>query len=180
MAALSNPVLATLIFVCSEVMFFAALISSFLIIKAGSGVVFVPPAQVKLPVIATGLNTAVLFLSGYLLHLAVVKFGRSEERERALRFFAMAIFCGAVFVCCQGYEWIKLLSYGMSMTSGIFAACFFLLIGSHGLHAAATVIIMFYFYIKREHLRLDNLKALRIFWFFVVGVWPLLYGLVYF
>ena len=29
-------------------------------------------------------------------------------------------------------------------------------------------------------LKLDHLRAMQIFWYFVVGIWPVLYGLVYF
>lgn len=176
---LANAELGTLVFICSEVMFFAALISAFLIIKAGRGEAFVVPAQITLPVLATGLNTLVLLLSAYFLHLATVKYKKGEA-ARSLQFFLIAIVGGAIFVSAQGYEWIKLLSYGMTMTSGIFAACFFLLIGTHGLHAAATVLVMIFFYLRRQQLTLTNLRALRLFWFFVVGIWPLLYGLVYF
>ena len=176
---MSSPVLATLVFVCSEVMFFAALISAFLITKASSGVLFVPPAQVTLPVAATAANTLILIVSGYLLHLATVRF--VDRQQQALHLFALAIICGAVFVGCQGYEWVKLISYGMSMTSGIFAACFFLLIGAHAVHAAVTVLVMVYFrFLRGQSLHVDNLKALRLFWLFVVGIWPVLYGLVYF
>ena len=175
---LTNVELGTLIFICSELMFFAALISAFLIIKAGRGEAFVLPSHVTLPVLATGLNTAVLLVSGYLLHLAVVKW--EEARHAGENFLLAAIIGGAVFVTAQGYEWVKLLSYGMTMTSGIFAACFFLLVGAHALHAAVTVLVMLLCYWRRAHLTLVSLRALRLFWLFVVGIWPLLYGLVYF
>ena len=182
---LTNAELGTLLFVGSELMFFAALISAFLIIKAGRGAAFVLPAHITLPVLATGLNTVVLLVSGYLLHLATVRFKRlahNDElaRHRVERLFLAAIVGGIIFVSAQGYEWVKLLSYGMTMTSGIFAACFFLLIGTHALHVAATVAVMLFFYLRRSRLTLANLRALRMFWLFVVGVWPLLYGLVYF
>lgn len=173
---LTNAELGTLIFVGSELMFFAALISAFLIIKAGRGEAFVLPSHITLPVLATGLNTGVLLLSGYFLHLATLKWKTS--RETGEHFFLAAIVGGLIFVTAQGYEWVRLLSYGMTMTSSIFAACFFLLVGAHALHAAVTVLLMIFFYLRRD--RLTNLRALRLFWLFVVGIWPLLYGLVYF
>lgn len=176
MPRLTNAELGTLIFVGSELMFFAALISAFLIIKAGRGEAFVLPAHITLPVLATGLNTGVLLLSGYFLHLATLQWNKSRRTGES--FFLAAIVGGVIFVTAQGYEWVRLLSYGMTMTSSIFAACFFLLVGAHALHAAMTVLLMIFFYLRRE--RLTNLRALRLFWFFVVGIWPLLYGLVYF
>ena len=173
---LSNAELGTLIFVGTELMFFAALISAFLIIKAGRGEAFVLPSHITLPILATGLNTGVLLLSGYFLHLAAVKWKQSRGTAEGL--FLAAIVGGLIFVTAQGYEWVRLLSYGMTMTSGIFAACFFLLVGAHALHAAVTVLVMIFFYVRRA--QVVDLRALRTFWLFVVGIWPLLYGLVYF
>lgn len=174
---ISSPVLATLVFVCSEVMFFAALISAYTIIKASSGNMFKPPAHITLPVAATALNMLVLCVSGLLLHLATCKF--KQQRTAALNLFACAVLGGAFFVAGQSYEWFKLISYGMKMTSGTFAACFFLLIGAHALHAAATVLVMGYFYLRRDSMTLENIKAMRVFWLFVVVMFPILYWLVY-
>ena len=86
------------------------------------------------------------------------------------------------FVLFQGYEWVRLIAYGMTMTSGIFRTCFFLLLGMHGFHAAAAALTMVYLYIRltRNTLRLDHVRAMQVFWCFVVGSWPVLYGLVYF
>ena len=174
---LSSPVLATLIFVCSEVMFFAALISAYTIIKASSGNMFKPPAHITLPVAATALNMLVLCVSGLLLHLATCRF--KQQRSSALNLFAFAVLGGAFFVAGQSYEWFKLISYGMKMTSGTFAACFFLLIGAHALHAAVTVLVMGYFYLRKDRMTLENIKAMRVFWLFVVAMFPILYWLVY-
>jgi len=77
---------------------------------------------------------------------------------------------------------MRLITYGMTMTCSIFGACFFLFIGMHGFHAAAAALTMIYRYIQltRNTLRLDHVRAMQVFWYFVVGIWPVLYGLVYF
>ncbi len=180
-ALLADSVFGMLIFVATEVMFFTALISAFVIIKAGAGV-WEPPDGVRLPVLATAGNTLILFLSGALLLGAVRCFAREGHTGRGHVLLAWATLLGEFFVVLQGYEWLRLLHYGMTMTSGIFGACFFLLIGTHGLHAAAAVIAMMWLYVKarRNTLRLDQLQAMQIFWLFVVGIWPVLYALVYF
>jgi heme/copper-type cytochrome/quinol oxidase subunit 3 len=89
---------------------------------------------------------------------------------------------GVCFVLFQGFEWMRLIAYGMTITSGLFGACFFLLIGTHGLHAAAAAITMVYLYMRltRNQLSPDHLRAMQVFWYFVVAIWPVLYGLVYF
>ena len=89
---------------------------------------------------------------------------------------------GAFFVSLQGYEWVKLVSFGMTMQNSLFGSCFYLLIGSHGLHVLSAVLVVGFFFTKlvQGKLTVDNFKALRIYWYFVVMIWPILYGLVYF
>jgi heme/copper-type cytochrome/quinol oxidase subunit 3 len=178
---LADSVFGMLIFVATEVMFFTALISAFVIIKAGADV-WEPPAGVRLPVLATALNSAVLLASGVLLHYAAGFFAHEGNTTRVQKLLSAATLLGEFFVLFQGYEWIGLIRYGMTMTSGVFGACFFLLIGMHGIHAAAAVVAMIWSSVKllKNELRRDHLRALQIFWYFVVGIWPVLYMLVYF
>lgn len=172
-----SSVLGMLIFVTTEIMFFFALVSAHTVIKSGSGL-WAPPESVRLPLLATGFNTLVLLSSGVFLWLA----GRNFGKDKARTYFALSIVTGLFFVCLQGYEWTHLIQYGLTMTSGVFGATFFLLVGSHGLHAASAVIAMIIMYqlMSRGRINRDHFRALQIFWFFIVLVWPLFYGLVYF
>lgn len=172
-----SPVLGILIFVVSELMIFSALISTRVVIKASSGI-FAPPQNVKLPVLVTGFNTAVLLFSGALMIAAGWKHG--SERSKSL--FAMAIAGGLFFLGVQGYEWSNLLKYGMTMTSGVFGATFFLIIGCHALHVIAAVIAMLWFFrlYALDRFGKEGMLALQIYWSFVVLIWPVLYSLVYF
>ncbi len=177
---LSNKVFATLIFIFTEVMFFTALISAFLIIRGDEKVSWEIPLGVKLPVLATAYNSLVLIGSGLLLFLAGLSF-KKERSEKIRSLLGWSTVLGAFFVCFQGYEWMQLISYGLTMKSSIFGACFFLLIGTHGIHALLGVLVLAYLYmISKNKLDHENIKAVQIFWFFIVGLWPLLYGLVYF
>jgi heme/copper-type cytochrome/quinol oxidase subunit 3 len=179
--ALADGVFGMLIFVATEAMFFTALISAFVIIKAGVDL-WSPPPGVRLPVIATACNTAILLLSAAFLHRAGRAFSNGKDRALVRTLLGGAALLGSAFVLFQGYEWVRLTHYGMTVTSGIFGACFFLLIGTHGLHAAAAALalISLYVQLRRGTLKLDHLRAMQIFWYFVVGIWPVLYGLVYF
>jgi len=172
-----SPVLGMLIFVIGELMFFSALVSTRVVLKASSGI-FAPPENVRLPVLTTGFNTAVLLLSGIFMIAAGWKHG--SERSKSL--FALAIATGLFFLGVQGYEWFNLLSYGMTMTSGVFGATFYLLIGCHALHVIAAVVTMMWFYrlYAKNQFGKDGMLALQIYWSFVVLIWPVLYVLVYF
>jgi heme/copper-type cytochrome/quinol oxidase subunit 3 len=175
-----DQVFAMLVLIFTEVMFFIALISAFVVIK-GSRASWAVPANVTLPIALTAYNTLVLFASGALLWYCgrQVQTGKSLREQRST--LATAILCGSFFVGLQGYEWVQLIGYGLTMKSSIFGACFFLLIGSHALHAVAGILAMLYLYVKSsKKMQLADCRAVQIFWFFVVGIWPVLYGLVYF
>jgi heme/copper-type cytochrome/quinol oxidase subunit 3 len=180
-APLADGVLAMLVFVTTEAMFFTALISAFVIIKSGVDS-WSPPPGVRLPVMATAFNTALLLLSAVALSQAGRCFAAGGHTARRQWWWLGATGLGALFVLLQGFEWLRLIDYGMTMTSGIFGACFFLLVGTHGIHAAAAVIAMAYLLVRlqRQRLRLEQVRAMQIFWYFVVGIWPMLCGLVYF
>lgn len=178
--AVSNAVLGMSLFIASEVMFFTALIAAFFVIKAGYSS-WAPPEGVRLPIMTTALNTGVLLFSGLMLHLSH-KAMVAGSTAKAKTFFLQALVLGATFVGIQGFEWVNLIRYGMSMLSGIFGATFFLIIGAHGLHAVAAVIAMAILYrgFRKDQLTLGQMTGMKLFWFFVVGVWPILYTLVYF
>lgn len=175
---MSNAVLGMSLVVLTEIMFFTAMISAFLVIKANGLGVWAPPTDIRLPVLSTAFNTVVLFASGIFLFLTA----RTLPRPIAKTFFALSIVTGAFFVSVQGYEWVNLLKYGLTMKSGMFGATFFLLIGCHGLHALAAILFMVYAYSKFDKggVSAETLKGMQIFWYFVVGVWPIIYSLVYF
>ena len=176
---LSNQVFGMLVFVTTEVMFFVALISSFLVIR-GDASRFIIPDGLKLPVAMTAYNTIALLLSGICLFLASYK-TKDYLSSESKPYYWWAVVLGLFFVLVQGYEWFQLLSFGLSMRSNIFGALFFLLIGSHAFHAICGILFLsLLFLAKRGQIFKEDLKAAQIFWFFVVGIWPVLYGLVYF
>src|SRR5690606_19063812 len=97
-----------------------ALISAFLVIRAGYGA-WVPPEGITLPVAITALNTLVLILSGFSLYLAGRKAQVGANRQ-SMGFMLGAVVLGAVFVTVQGYEWVQLVKLGLTMTGGVFGA----------------------------------------------------------
>jgi heme/copper-type cytochrome/quinol oxidase subunit 3 len=180
--AVPNAILGTIVFVIAEAMYFLALVSSFIVIRSKVYGSWAPPGDVRLPVLATAFNTLVLAASGVLMVLATRSFANPATRERARPLFLQAILLGGFFLAFQGYEWVKLIRYGMTLTSGVFSSLFYVLIGSHGLHVVGAMIAMGLFYAKLANgkLKVDSLRAMSVYWLFVVGVWPILYGLVYF
>lgn len=176
---LPSAVLGMLIFVISEAMLFAGLISAFLIVKAGSLGVWPPPGQPRLPVEETAFNTFALLLSGLMLWRARRAF--AEAPARALRPLLAAIGLGAFFVLFQGYEWVRMLGQGLTLTSSNHGSFFYLIVGLHALHAVAGLALLSSsgWRLRSGFLPRSSFSATQVFWFFVVGLWPILYLLVY-
>ena len=179
---LPHAIMGTTVFVITEVMFFAALVSAFLVIKAGTVGGFTPPENVTLPVATTALNSVILLMSGVALWMAGRQLSAEQGQKRSLFWLNQSWILGAVFVGIQGREWMDLIRFGMTLKSDVFGACFYLLIGSHAIHAFCAVIVMAWCSWKwrRGTVSADSVTALQIFWFFIVAVWPILYGLIYF
>ncbi|RME15698.1 MAG: hypothetical protein D6797_06095 [Bdellovibrio sp.] len=175
-----SPILGMLLFVFTEIMFFSGLISAYFVIRSRSNF-WVPPEGVRLPVLSTAFNTFALFLSGVLLYYAYRLFDMKGKREKALFYMFISFLLGSFFVGFQGFEWVRLFAYGMTLKSNIFSSVFYLLIGSHAAHAlSGALAILFVWKGFRRKYQKDVMIALMMFWFMVVGIWPVLYGLLYF
>ena len=176
----SSSIFATVIMIMTEVMFFAALISAYMIIRSGAEE-WPPWGQPRLPVFATAINSLTLLASAFCLHRSVKVF--SSQASQSKQLLALSIALGTVFVSVQGYEWVQLINFGLTITSSTYGGVFYLIIGAHGLHVIGGLLALLAC-LRRlnstsQQLTIDNLRAAQIFWYFVVGVWPILYTLVY-
>ena len=175
---LPNGVLGMMIFVITEVMLFAGMISAFMIVRANA-VEWPPPGQPRLPLGQTAFNTAALLLSGGTLWYALRAY--KVWPSRAVTPLALTIVLGGVFVVFQGLEWIALIGQGLTLTSSAHGSFFYLIVGTHALHAVAALCALVWAFnlLSRRKLRLGSLQAVALLWYFVVGIWPILYLRVY-
>ena len=166
-------VVAMLIFVGAEVMFFSALISAHQIYSAGASA-WPPPDQPRLPVATTAANTAILLLSGLLVFLA-------NRGKQARLLLVLGVACGVVFVAVQGVEWVRLIGFGLTLRSSAYGSFFYLIVGAHATHALAALIVWAWALPQflNGSLTRDAFLGAQVFWYFVVGLWPILYGVVY-
>jgi cytochrome c oxidase subunit 3 len=173
-----NAVMGMLMFVLTELMLFAGLISGFAIIRA-SAPIWPPPGQPRLPIEATAFNTLALLLSGLMLFLAQRAYQRDMHSAR--RPLLLAMLLGAFFVVFQGAEWVVLIREGLTLTSSSLGSFFYLIVGIHALHAVAALFVLgnAWWRLGSGWLAQSQLAAAQVFWYFVVGVWPVVYGVVY-
>jgi heme/copper-type cytochrome/quinol oxidase subunit 3 len=169
-----------LVFIFTEVMFFAGLISAHTIVRSQvAGQLWPPYGQPRLPVEETAFNTLALLASGVVLVLAWFAFRRDANGARIP--LLLSILLGTVFVGFQGVEWVALLSEGLTMQSSTYGGFFYLIVGTHAFHAVGALgaLVWAFYRLDREMLAASQLATVSAFWYFVVLVWPVLYWQVY-
>ena len=124
---ISNGVLGMALFVMTEIMLFAGMISAFNIVRASSAI-WPPPDQPRLPIEETAFNTAALLLSGVCLYVAQRRF--RTDRSAARWPLIAAILLGGFFVVFQGWEWARMLAQGLTLTSSTLGSFFYLIVGT--------------------------------------------------
>lgn len=182
---ISSSALAMVYVITTELMFFTAVISAYIVNRASSRMVWPPVDQPRLPVQITGVNTIILILSAVCFTLGLRLLYKNKRKSHSANLLlSTTVLFGSTFVLIQGYEWLQLIGYGMVASKDLFAAFFYYIIGAHGLHVIAGLIAIlavsyqFYFSDFNEKY-LNRLKMSCIYWYFVVGIWPILYYLVY-
>jgi heme/copper-type cytochrome/quinol oxidase subunit 3 len=175
-----NGVLGMLIFIFTEVMFFSGLISAHAIVKSQTaGQMWPPYGQPRLPIEQTAFNSLALLVSGVVLVLAWFAFRRRPEGAKIPLFLSIAL--GLVFVGFQGREWVALLAEGLTLQSSAYGGFFYLIVGTHAVHAVCALAALVWAFRRLESGRLTRheLATVSAFWYFVVLVWPVLYWKVY-
>ncbi len=175
-----NGVLGMLIFIFTEVMFFSGLISAHAIVKSqAAGQMWPPYGQPRLPVEQTALNSLALLVSGVVLVLTWFAFRRDREGARIP--LLLSIVLGTVFVGFQGMEWVALLAEGLTMQSSTYGGFFYLIVGTHAVHAVCALVALYWAFhrLDRGTLTTNQLATVSAFWYFVVLIWPILYWTVY-
>ena len=170
-----------MLFLFSEGMLFAALVSAFVVLAAGAPS-WPPPGQPRLPVAMTTGNLLILLLSGWTMLRSV---GEVRRGGAALPRWIMAtLLLGVAFLAGQGIEWARLLGYGVSSQASVYGATFYAVVGIHATHVVAALIVLAASLRRARRgaytaARHEGLVLCSWFWLFVVLVWPVLYLLLY-
>jgi heme/copper-type cytochrome/quinol oxidase subunit 3 len=178
----TNAWLGTVMLLGAEAMFFAGLIGAFLVFRIGS-TIWPPPFQPRLPTGVTGINTLILLASAVTMRSAL-QANRHGAQARLMRMLSWTAVLGVTFLIVQGYEWVRLLHFGLTVSSSVYGGLFYTLIGFHGAHVFGALIWLALVWLKAQQGRYTKkdeagLLTCSMYWIFVVALWPILYGLVY-
>ena len=191
---LDSRKLAIWTFIGSECLFFATLISNYLVQKDKSlvgpyaheawtdpatGRVFEP--IIEIPLVTLG--TALLLFSSLFIVLALNGAQRGN-RKQLLGWLGATLLCGLFFVGMQVYEFNHFVHKGLTLQQNLFGASFYVLTGFHGTHVTIGVIwllTMFVLALRRQlpPERAVNLEIAALYWHFVDVVWIIIFPVVY-
>jgi len=170
------------VFLVSEVMFFTALIGSYIILRWGRSSPWPEPRTV-LAIPVTALNTFILICSSVSMVKAYAAAVRDDQKHLK-RWLLTTVVGGATFVGVQAREYMHLIAKGFLPSSGLFGATFYTMTGFHGFHVTCGVISMIWVTIrafrgKYAGGKYQGVETIGLYWHFVDLVWIILFTIVY-
>jgi len=185
----------TIVWLSSELMFFAALFAMYFTIRSvtkGDGGAW-PQAHLDIPYAAV--NTFILLMSSVTCQMGVFAAERGQVRRSAkivnftkwgLReWYVLSFLMGAVFVAGQLNEYRTLVGEGTTISSSAYGSVFYLTTGFHGLHVTGGL-IAFLFMLGRTyaakrwtHEQATSAIVVSYYWHFVDAVWVGLFFTIY-
>jgi len=177
-----SNVLAVAIFIASEVMLFGGLLSAFMILRAENSE-WPPIGQPRLPLLVTTLNSLVLFVSGWTV-IRAVRAAKNGERAALTNRLSLTLLLGTVFLFVQGSEWLRLIHFGLTVSSSVYGGLFYTLVGVHAVHVMGAVVALCVVLrlARQGHYLPDDYSgvvACALYWCFVVLLWGVIYATVY-
>jgi cytochrome c oxidase subunit 3/cytochrome o ubiquinol oxidase subunit 3 len=193
---IDNRKLAIWTFIGSECLFFASLISTYLVYK-GKSLVGPLPHEVsqcllhgkmqqcepmfEIPLVTFG--TAVLLFSSFFVVMAL-NGAQTGNRQKLLTWLSLTVLGGLFFAGMQIYEFTHFYHKGLGYTTNLFSQTFYTLTGFHGSHVTLGAIWLGTLLIQafRGKLTPDkalNLEIAALYWHFVDVVWIVIFPVVY-
>lgn len=173
--------LAIWTFIGSECLFFASLITTFVIYRDSHAKGPGPKEVFGVPLVTSG--TAVLLFSSFFVVMAL-NGAQQGNRKKLLTWLSLTVLCGMFFVGMQVYEFTHFVHEGMGYTTNLFASSFFTLTGFHGTHVAIGTLWLGTLLKDAYKGRIPPAKALNLeiaalYWHFVDVVWIIIFPVVY-
>ncbi len=174
---ISAPALGMILFISSEVMFFAGLFAAYFTIRSGTA--SWPPPGTHLELVIPAAATALLLASSITMHRAVAA-ADEEAGAKATLWLLLTIGLGTAFLIGQGIEYSQL---SFTPADHSYGTLFYSMTGFHGLHVFAGLVTLTVVSIKnRRAARLSQrgpIAAAGLYWHFVDVVWVLLFATLY-
>ena len=172
----------TIVWLSSELMFFAALFAMYFSIRANQPQLWEHHTPALDLAYATPF-TLILVASSFTCQLGVFAAEKGDV-FRLRRWFAITLVMGAIFVAGQAYEYTQLVHHGVKINEDGYGSVFYLTTGFHGLHVIGGLIAFVFVMIRSTMGRFTPAQAtsaivVSYYWHFVDVVWIALFAMIY-
>jgi cytochrome c oxidase subunit III len=173
----------TIVWLSSELMFFAGLFAMYFTARAQAGGDW-PPAPTHLNLLQAVPVTLVLIASSFTCQMGVFAAERGDVFGLR-RWYLITFLMGLFFVLGQGYEYIHLVEHGTTISSSAYGSVFYLPTGFHGLHVAGGLVAFLFLlgrtYAAKRFTHEQQVSAIVVsyYWHFVDVVWIGLFTAIY-
>ncbi len=184
----------TIIWLASELMFFAALFAAYFTVRSVSPDLWAQETQ-NLNIPFSTANTVILVLSSVTCQLGVFAAERGQVGRKGGLFnlggwglrewFVLTYIMGAIFIGGQALEYAELVHEGMTIPSSAYGTLFYLATGFHGIHVTGGLIAFLFVlgrtFVARKFTHEQAVSAIVVsyYWHFVDVVWVALFATIY-
>ncbi|MFK0291147.1 heme-copper oxidase subunit III [Streptomyces sp. NPDC090442] len=175
----------TIIWLSSELMFFAALFAMYFTLRSVTGEAYWKQSADALNLPFSATNTTILVLSSLTCQLGVFAAERGDVKKLRA-WFVVTFIMGAIFIGGQVFEYTDLVKHeGLSLSSGPYGSVFYLTTGFHGLHVTGGLIAFLlvlgrtYAAKRFTHTQATAAIVVSYYWHFVDVVWIGLFATIY-
>ena len=182
----------TIVWLASEVMFFAGLFAMYFSLRANAPEIWANDTQI-LDVQFALINTLILVASSFTAQFGVFAAERMQPRATGkspakwglVEWFFISYVLGAIFVAGQVLEYATLVSEGVSISSNSYGSAFYITTGFHALHVTGGLIAFLliigrsYAAKKFGHAEATAAIVVSYYWHFVDVVWIGLFLIIY-
>jgi len=182
----------TIVWLGSEVMFFAALFAMYFSLRSNSPAIWAADTP-RLNVTFALINTIILVLSSFTAQFGVFaaerlqprSTGKSPAKWGMVEWFFLSYILGAMFVSGQVWEYATLVHEGISLSSNSYGSAFYITTGFHALHVTGGLIAFLLvigktFAAKKfGHYEATSAIVVSYYWHFVDVVWIGLFLIIY-
>lgn len=169
---------AIIIAIVSIVMFFMAMASAFIYLRASNSTRWVP---LHLPWIIW-INTALLLLSSGAMELARRRLAQADVHQFR-KFWRAATTLGVLFLLGQLAAWWQFVLAGFYVSTNQASSFFYIFTGLHGLHLLGGICALLYVSFRKfEKAKVSRSVAAEVasyYWHFMDGLWIFLLALLY-
>ncbi|MBD2772956.1 heme-copper oxidase subunit III [Iningainema sp. BLCCT55] len=172
-------VVGLLTFLISESLMFGGFFATYLFFR-GTNEIW-PPEGTEVELLLPTINTIILVSSSFVIHFGDTAI-KNNDIQGMRKWYKITAAMGAIFLLGQIFEYLTL---GYGLTTNVFANCFYLMTGFHGLHVFVGLLLILGVlwrsrrpghYSATKH---TGIEMAEIYWHFVDIIWIVLFTLLY-